>query len=221
MIDMILRILDTETTGLTKEDEPIQVAFIDIDGQTKDELARFKTNVSIGDRKIPSASKAVHHIQEYELEGKPTLSQIEHIIYSDAVIPVAHNADYDSMMLPKFSSKWLCTKKLARQAFPGLESYANQTLRYSLSLPVLRGTAHDALFDCEVTCALLKKILEEFKGKTLRELYEIQSKSDYILPFGKYKDKDFRGINDRGYLAWLVDNTDIANKELIKKWMRE
>jgi len=206
---MILRVLDTETSGLDPEvSNLLEVAFCDLHEGTP--VYEFQSMIWSGN-KIPALAKSIHHIQEEDVIDAMPLKALEHIIYSEDVIPVAHNAEFDSKFLPGFSREWLCTLLLSKQAWPGLESYTNQYLRYHLELNIDTKDTHSALPDVRVTVAILQELLKHFKGNTYFELLEIQEKSYEIMPFGKHKGENFSDIPS-GYLKWVLNNTEISDK---------
>lgn len=214
---MILRVLDLETSGLKLEEGalPIELAFVDIDTETIKQVGQFHTYLTLGNKKIPPGAKAVNHIQDEQLIDAPTLAQIAHIVYSPDVVLVAHNLDFDIEFLPGYSSG-LCTLKLARMLYEGLDSYTNMFLYYYFNHKVEDITAHTALSDAKVTAELVKKIIREqhvYRTGSLEPLYGIQAEADFLFPFGKYKGKDARKVNDLDYITWFVNNTDPKPKQ--------
>ena len=95
-------ILDTETTGLEKNDEIIQVAIIDIDG-----CVLFDSLIKPTKPVHPQA-RMVHNITDDDLEKAPTFSEVydtiaQHITHRQIV---AYNANFDRRMLKQTCIKY-------------------------------------------------------------------------------------------------------------------
>ena len=106
----LLRVIDTETTGLEGGPETVvEIASVDIvDGVICNPMSDLvKPGVAIG-----FEAMAIHHITEDMVEGAPLLSEvIGRYLGADAY--VAHNAKFDKSKLPQIDAPWICTAKLA------------------------------------------------------------------------------------------------------------
>lgn len=207
----MLRIIDTETTGLEGGPETVvEIASVDIvDGVICNPMSDFVKPLE----PIGFEAMAIHHITEDMVEGAPLLGEVIGR-YLGAEVYVAHNAKFDRSKLPQIDAPWICTAKLARALLPEHKSHSNQYLRYSLGLkPELpEGLyAHRALYDCYVTAELLIYMGRLAKW-TIREMREISSNPSLInaIRFGKHKGLTFAEIAkvDPGYLRWLVGNSE-------------
>lgn len=147
---MKIAVVDTETTGLDKDnDRIVELAVTTIDAGKKSIVDTWSTFVAPHGAKItpyvnqhgevitPGMSleaRATHHITDKELEGAPTLEQaIKEAPLSDVDFFCAHNAAFDRQFLT-MDVKWLCTYRTARHLYPDAPRHTNQVLRYYLDL---------------------------------------------------------------------------------------
>lgn len=208
---------DTETTGNTENDFLCQLAY-----KTKKETFSGLYKPPI---KIPPEASAVHHITNKMVADKqpfsenPDYKKIKNIFEEKDVVVVAHNAQFDLLMLKKENiapQNFICTLRLARHLDPDgkIGKYNLQYLRYFLELEV-EATAHDALGDVLVLEKLYerlkKKIIEEEgvnEEEAINKMIEISSHPSLFkyINFGKHNGKEIAEIAkmDRGYLEWLL-----------------
>lgn len=208
---------DTETTGNTENDFICQLAYKQ-DSEEFSEL--YKPSIP-----IPPEASAVHHITNKMVTNKPSFQKstnyanVKSLFQKSDVIPVAHNAKFDIMMLKKEGieiPRSICTLRLARHLDREnkIPRYNLQFLRYYLNIEV-EAQAHDALGDVKVLEALFgrlkKKITDEVDGdeeKALAEMLAISARPSLIsvFTFGKYNEKLVADVakTDRGYLEWLL-----------------
>jgi len=156
---------DTETTGNTEKDFLCQIAY-----KTGDEsfVGFYKPPI-----KIPPEASAVHHItnkmveKEYSFKDSGDQEKIKKLFENENSVVVAHNVQFDLMIIKKEDIKpknSICTLRLARYLDPEgkIERYNLQYLRYLLELEI-EATAHDALGDVLV----LEKLFERLKKKLI------------------------------------------------------
>ncbi len=208
---------DTETTGNTENDFLCQIAY-KIGDRSFEGLYKPST-------KIPPEASAVHHITNKMVADKapfqesPDYKKIKEFFEDENSVVVAHNAQFDLMIIKKediLPKKFICTLRLARYLDPEgkIERYNLQYLRYLLELEV-EATAHDALGDVLVLEKLFerlqKKIMENEnlnEEESLKKMMEISSHPSLLItmPFGKHIGKKIEDIarTDRGYLEWLL-----------------
>jgi exodeoxyribonuclease X len=208
---------DTETTGNTEKDFLCQLAY-------KTDNDSF-SNLYKPPIKIPPEASAVHHITNKMLESKQSfnesgdLPKIKKLFEEKDAVVVAHNAQFDLMIMKKegiVPNNFICTLRLARHLDPEgkIERYNLQYLRYLLELEV-EAQAHDALGDVLV----LEKLYERLKKKVMEEnnldeeeaiakMIEISSHPSLFkyINFGKHNGREIEEIAriDRGYLEWLL-----------------
>lgn len=89
-------ILDTETTGLERNDEIIQIGIIDPDGNTL-----LDTLIQTTRKSIPSASTAIHGITKKDLKDAPRWVHIRKKVESicEGKRVFIYNADFDTRLI--------------------------------------------------------------------------------------------------------------------------
>lgn len=203
----MLRVIDTETCGL--QGGVVEVASVDIiDGK----IVNPMSDLVRPDRPISHQAMAIHHITEAMVADKPELESILPR-YLGSPYYVAHNADFDSRMLPDMGGEWICTIKLARRVWtwPGIK-YSNMGLYKARNLQVDTPADlhhHRALFDCYITAALLLDMMQETSW-TPDEMVTITGRPTLMntFTFGKYRGEPVSDIakRDPGYLRWMLKN---------------
>lgn len=162
-------VLDTETTGLGKDDEIVQISVIDGDGGLAlHEL--IKPTIPIG-----AGASSVHGIHDADVADAPSFFQI--YIRLSALLAgqtvVAYNMDFDARMLAQTAARYrlpparigksdCAMKQYAR--FKGIRkphgrSYVWHKLAVAArqeGIPVR--AAHDALADARTTLALIQRM---------------------------------------------------------------
>jgi len=223
---------DTETTGNTEKDYLCQIAY-----KINDEsfVGFYKPPI-----KIPPEASAVHHItnkmleKEISFKESPDQEKIKELFENKDSIVVAHNAQFDLMIIRKEDiepKNFICTLRLARYLDPEgkIEKYNLQYLRYLLELEV-EATAHDALGDVLV----LEKLFERLKKKMIDEnkemnddeifgkMIEISSHPSLLrsISFGKHLGKTVEEVakTDRGYLEWLLKQK-LESDQIDEDWI--
>lgn len=156
-------ICDTETTGLGKGHEIIDIALVDIDGNTL-----FQSYVKPYTAKISDKAASIHRLTAEKLSDSPHFSDIWSTIESileDKVL-VTYNANFDIPMIRRSiqacgdrapNIEAVCLMKLV-QAYFELEdplklSEACKKLDIDIST---FGTAHTALADTKAACNVLQ-----------------------------------------------------------------
>lgn len=217
---------DTETTGTTKDDRLIQLAYRDHtapDGELFDEI--YSSDVAVG-----FDAMAIHHITPEMQEGKPHFRQsddyepVKTLFESPATIAVAHNAPFDVAMLGHEDisvAQSIDTFKIARFLDPAMKlgRHNLQYLRYRLGIykeitePL---SAHDAKSDVLVLEKLFWRLYSKMQeadnsmsaDAILERMVEISEKPMMIpkFTFGKHKGRLVKEVaeDDKGYLQWLL-----------------
>lgn len=200
----LVRVIDTETTGLDPAiDAIVEIAKVDwVDGK----VGAMRSDLVDPGRPIPSLAKAIHHITEADVTGKPALADVLPDYRADIV--AAHNADFDRKFLgDAFAKHWVCTYKVSLRIWPDFPSHSNQFLRYELGLPdPTEGLPHRALYDAFITAHLL---VEEAKHMSVREMVQISREPALLttLNFGKHRGTKIADA-PRDYLDWLLRNSE-------------
>ena len=94
--------IDTETTGLEKEDEIVEISIIDSDGSL------LFTSLVKPTRPIPVAAQSVHHIKDSEVATAPAWPilwpRIRSFLYGRPV--AAYNAPFDYRMMQQSHARY-------------------------------------------------------------------------------------------------------------------
>lgn len=149
--------IDTETTGISADDRPVQIAAVLLHPVTWEIEDRFCTLVN-PERPIQLEAQKVHGITQEQVEGQPTLDDVWSTTplakwVADSDYLFGHNVGFDIGMLgtkPLIHLKVIDTLRLARVMYPKMPNHKLQTVVRVLDLP--KREAHDALADIE-SCA--------------------------------------------------------------------
>lgn len=215
--------LDTETTGLTKEDRLCQLAY-KYDDVVVNELFNPGKKIDIG-------AMSIHHITEDMIQDKPDFRETDHfktlneLLADENSIFIAHNAQFDIGMVEREGIKvpqWICTKKVAQYLNadnPDISRASLQYLRYYYGI-TMEATAHDALgdiiilekvFDNLVQTAIKKSKSKEVDyDKIIERMMGITMNPQMIkkMPFGKYKGYEMTTVvkAEPSYLKWVYSS---------------
>lgn len=222
---MLYCFADCETTGVALTDRIVELAYAIYD----EDLVLVNKDQSLIDplMQIPSGASAVHHITNAMVATEPTIDEFMEmknypLQTDEPMLFIAHNAPFDIRYFGPHmhaDTKTLCTLRLSKRLFPGLDSYKLQALRYSLNLPDIEGDAHRADFDVEMLVSLVLHMMAT-TGKSIEELYEMSTEPLAIetMPFGKHRGKTLKEV-PLDYFQWLFkqDNLDADLKASILK----
>ncbi len=228
----MLIFLDTETTGLEKEDKICSLGIIFLE----DNEVNSKYELLNEGKKISPKASSVNHITNEMLHDKSSV--IDGNIYTFLVennnehtTIIGHNINYNLQKLSEigFNFKGLVidTLRVAKHLIEECESYALQVLRYELKLykkEILEATlckvegtvlSHHALYDALIIKLLYDYLLELV---TQEEMYILSFKNVLLkkFEFGKYAGRYIEDIamNDRGYLEWMSENIIDLDEDL-------
>lgn len=165
-------ILDTETTGLTKNSEIVEISIIDVHGNVLlNTLVKPKTRM-----KDTSKAVEIHGIKYEMLKDAPTWDeihdQVSNIIKNRTVI--IYNADFDSRLMTQTAGKYElelpsynpeCAMLLygywegsASLRHDGYKWHKLQDACVNMNVEI-EGAAHRALSDCFSTLNVLKSLI--------------------------------------------------------------
>lgn len=207
-------VADTETSGLTEQDGPCEIAWLEIneDFQVISEVR------SLIDPEVPikASASGIHGITDSDVVDAPTLKEFFHEVMNDPftgfdLVFVAHNAPFDWKFFEPYVPNHhgtIDTLRLARHVYPDAENHKLQTLRYMHKLD--GGDAHSAMGDVRVCLGLLKRVAE-VEGLGIRELISLSYTPIDVqyMPFGKHKGAALSSLPGH-YVKWLLnlDNID-------------
>jgi len=170
--------LDTETTGMDARTDRV-VALAATRWGPRGEITSFETLIDPG-RPIPSASTAVHGLDDAAVRGSPSLMDALpafRAFVGDGV-PVAHMAAFDLAFLrPQLAraglpalERMLDTAVLASRLLPPLPELSLDAVCALLGIPVVG--RHTALGDARLAAAVLLRLRPELQrrgAETLRD----------------------------------------------------
>jgi DNA polymerase-3 subunit epsilon len=156
--------VDLETTGGNREGNKItEIAIINYDGA---QIEGEWTTLINPERSIPWSITQLTGIDNAMVESAPRFYEVAKKIVEltqDRIL-VAHNAFFDYRFLQRefselgftFQRDVMCTVRLSRKAFPGLQSYSLSNLSRYFQIP--REAEHRALDDTRACLAVFQKI---------------------------------------------------------------
>jgi exodeoxyribonuclease X len=215
MSDLRFLIADTETSGLSDDAMPCEIAWIEID----DELQVLDRVHSLIDpqRPISPGAMGIHGITNLMVAEAPTLGEFYEFIQPSIKYAklglIAHNLQFDARFITPHAGEVpfsLCTLRLSRHLWPECENHKLQTLRYFLADQGLEGgDAHSAMGDVETCLSVLRFARDKF-GLSLYEMAELSQRpiKVEVMPFGKHRGERLAEVPS-SYLSWLLKQPDV------------
>lgn len=194
--DAVITAIDFETTGVMEDlpSEPWQIGMVGMRGGAVDGSRQFMSLLRVGDRPFNPHAPGNHHKLRSEIAEAPTTGDLwpELKKWWLGAPLAAHNISVEKNLIqaaaPLHSpGPWIDTLKLARVAYPALESHTLEDLLIRLKLmdqtrELCPGReAHDALFDAIGCAVLLEHVLglEGWGGVTVEQLVNVQPNAYY------------------------------------------
>lgn len=213
-------IFDTETTG-TAQPKLIEAAGIIFDHG--DEALNLVPTVRFHERFNPGESSsfgalATHHILDAELVDLPSASTFDmtewFVACGDFQYLIGHNVDYDWEVIGKPVVKRICTLALFRRFWPQLDSHSLGAVAYFVlgqaeARELLKGKAHGAVADCEVTRHILARCVKAVKASGFPATWEgLWQCSEWArvpthFPFGKHRGEPIAEL-PKDYVQWAL-----------------
>lgn len=161
-------VLDTETTGMSKDDVVIEVAAVNLAGET---LFYSLINHEGRKRSSPQALK-VHGIGDSVLRRAPVFHRVmDELLRAIGDRPIiAHNSKFDDRLLrqtfefyqtPAPRWRWFDSLGLAKEMYAGESKHSVEALAARFGLKVDAGGFHGALYDSQVLSHILCMMAEE------------------------------------------------------------
>lgn len=212
----LIRVVDTETTGMDDPAEMVEIGWTDVrlfhDGW---QIERGPESYLV-DPAMPITfpAMAVHHITPAMVHGQCPADDARGLIRHGVDIFCSHNWQFDSRFL-KAQKPYICTLKAARVIWPNLQGHSNGSIRYELGLvphdDQRAQPSHRAGPDTWVTAHILLKLLETH---TVEQLLDISANPIRLLKFpggNKHRGVSFSEIAriDPNYLRWVVDKSEL------------
>lgn len=228
-------ILDTETTSDDyKTAEIIESGFVI--RENNDWTVFQELHNPVDKRAISPKVQSISYITNKMLEDKPSFVSTKDVFqevvngYKNGYL-VAHNHFYDMKVLENHgidtsSHNWLCSWRMSKKLFNGIESIEETNLpylRFALELDVpIEMRCHRAGNDSFITAKLLEVLVGYMEEMNLID--KSQSYGPQILkwmhepiifdrmPFGKHKNELMSEV-PRSYFQWAVRNMDSLNPD--------
>lgn len=202
-------ILDTETTGLSKDDKICEIAFSEVDADMN--VLTSGRSLINPERPISHGAGAVNGLTDAMVADAPTIEEYMaadgQALVGDDVVVIAHNAAFDLKYLQPHlaeGTQSLCTLKVARIIYPDADNHKLVTLAYMLGILGERGQAHSARGDVEQLIEVLRCMLRD-GGHTLEDLLHVQNIPVLVtkINFGKHYGKKLTEL-PKDYVNWLL-----------------
>jgi DNA polymerase-3 subunit epsilon len=172
-------VLDTETTGLSSQDDQVielgMIAFeFDPVSGTVHSVREVFDELEDPGRPIPPETTQVHHITDAMVQGKRINDAVVEKFVAEASVIIAHNASFDRPFVekrwPVFKDKqWVCSIKDIDWKSEGVGS---AKLEYLLQTQGIFYEAHRAETDCWALLELLNAVLPQSQQPALLRLLE-------------------------------------------------
>lgn len=230
----MFRVVDLETTGLAPPEEIIEIGWSDVFFNVEEKVisvTKSQSTLFSPTRPITPENRAIHHITDAELLGKPvcTPEALKAILTESAPFAfVAANANFEQQWLTEEvtgPARWICTVKAAAILYPDAESHSNQAIRYRMGLDLKDEWAmppHRAGPDSYVTGEILANML---RGTMVRDLVKWTGEPKFLprCPLAKWKGSAWADV-ERSYLEWIMRTADMdgdikhaAGMEIIRR----
>jgi exodeoxyribonuclease X len=228
----VIRVIDTETTGLEPTAKVVEWATFDLvgDGKAWDRGRAIGSLINPG-IPIPPEASAIHHITDEDVKDAPTWTDQLKVITGPPTPDfwAAQNNRFDMMFFNPAGARWIDTYRCALAYWPDCPAHTNQCVRYWLKLKLSDPTLavpHRAFGDAYVTAAIVRRLLSG--GALLSDLVDVSSEPA-LLPrftFGKHAMTPIVQV-PTDYLEWVLnsvtDNEDVqhtAYSELLRRRSR-
>ena len=158
--------VDTETTGLGKDDKICEVAYIHVDDDLN--VISHSTSLINPGRPISAGAGAINGITDAMVADAQTIEAYmagegSAMVDHDVLIighSIAFDMKYLGQHLPE-SVKTLCTLKCARYIYPDAENHKQATLAYMLGITTDRSKAHSADGDIDVLIGIFACMMRD------------------------------------------------------------
>ncbi len=208
----LIRVVDTETTGIDDPCEMVEIGWTDVrlfPTGWEIESGPHSELVNPG-MPITFPAMAVHHITDAEAATGVSPDEARQII-AGADFLSSHSWAFDSRFI-KSQGPAICTFKCARTAWPELQSHGNGSIRYERGLCLgdpRTQPSHRAGPDTWVTAHILLDLLKIF---SLDEMVEISRNPVLMLKigFGKHFGMKFSEL-PWDYLDFIVNKSGMKD----------
>ncbi|TGP22346.1 MULTISPECIES: 3'-5' exonuclease [unclassified Mesorhizobium] len=209
----LIRVTDTETTGLTDPKELVEIGWTDV--------RLFPTGWAIESgpharlvnpgMPITAGAKSAHHLFDEDVADGMAPDEARGLVAAGADFIACHNLAYDGPLL-KSAKPGICTFKCAKDVYPNLESHKNGAIWYALGLgggAKQMEPVHRAGPDSWTTAHILLDLLRVLAVETM---VDISANPLRLLKmtFGKHAGTPFSEL-PTDYIDWIVNKSDMKN----------
>lgn len=202
----VLRCLDVETSGLTKDDAIVEIGWCTVgyDGGESPTISIPESIIVNPKRKIDVIATSIHHITDEEASAGADVEDALCLALADADVLVAHNSRFEQQFI-KIDMPWIDTYRVALFHASHAPAHSLQVLRYWLKLkvdPALAMPPHRAAADAYCCAHLLARMLAKI---SIEEMIDISSRPALLpkLRFGKHGDLPLAQV-PKDYLKWIL-----------------
>lgn len=218
---MLIRVIDTETTGLPEEPDQhgphriCEIGWQDIHIRESGARELGDRSAMLVDplRPISIEAMAAHHITDAMVKGKPKIEEIIERCFLTRGVDVfaAHFADFDKKFFCPEGIPWIDTYKVGLRTLRDAPSHKNQALRYYMDLELDDGAAqppHRAGPDAYVTGNVLLALLAR---ASVEDMIRWSDGPALLvrIGFGEHRGKRWEEV-PQSYLEWIVRNFNAA-----------
>lgn len=222
---VLFRSIDTETSDMKPpEGEIIELGWTDVifDTETKAcEIGLPQAKIFSASRPLSPENRAVHHITDAEMAGKPLCTEDDLralCTEGDPAFFVAHNAEFEARWFtPEIRGEMhlICTYKAGLRVFDEAPAHSNQVLRYWLGLdldPALAGPVHRAAPDSYVTAHILARMLQTERASHLAG-WTLAPRYYPVCPLTKHKGLKWCDV-PHDFLNWMANKPNDLDADL-------
>jgi len=228
----MLIFLNTQTTGLEKEDKICSIGLIAFE----DDNVVVKYDLVNNGKKISSKASSINHITNEMIKDKVKTKDSEAYKFLlennlETTTLIAHNINFELERLSKFGFKFkggiIDTLRVTKHLIQECEEFSLEFLKYELKLYRYE---QEMLSTCKITDtlfvnnalnnALCVKLLYDYllQSSTKEEMTNLSFENVLMqkFSFGKYNGKYIEeiAVMDRGYLEWMLANMENMDDDL-------
>ncbi|TGP28249.1 hypothetical protein EN875_032345 [Mesorhizobium sp. M2D.F.Ca.ET.232.01.1.1] len=210
----LIRVVDTETTGLTDPKELVEIGWTDVRYFPMQgwaiESGPHARLVNPG-MPITAGAKSAHHLFDEDVADGMPPDEARGLVSAGADYIACHNLAYDGPLL-KSGKPGICTFKCAKEVYPNLDSHKNGAIWYALGLgggAKQMEPVHRAGPDSWTTAHILLDLLRVLAVETM---VDISANPLRLLKmnFGKHAGTPFSEL-PTDYLDWILHKSDMKS----------
>lgn len=213
MEDLRAIIFDTETTSVDKTKRAVEVAMMEIDLDTLEEVGRAESLINPG-IPIPPEVTAIHGITDAMVAGAPSIEDWVIDTFGGRlegeVALIGHRVAFDAPLFEPIghAAHLLDTLVLSQVYITGSKNRKLDTLKEYLGLPG-GGESHRAMADV-LTCHQLLRHIMPLTGRSLTNLAAVPYTILHHAPWGRWEGTLLYDV-PKSYRDWMLstDNLDI------------